>query len=71
MLSSPNVSDLMDKVGNRYEVALVVATRARQIAAKRLREGSNDISDTVDTASKEIESNKIIIERIETKEEEK
>lgn len=71
MLSNPSVGDLMDKVGNRYEVALAVATRARQIAKKRIADESDDISDTVDIASKEIAEGKIRIKQIDTKEEEK
>ena len=58
MLSKPSVGDLEEKIGNRYEVSLAVAKRARQIAKRRLEEGSEDISDTVDSATKEIESGK-------------
>lgn len=54
MLSMPSVNDLISKVGNRYEVVLAVAKRARYISAKRLEEGSNDIKDAVDIASHEI-----------------
>jgi len=71
MLSDPSVSDLMSKVGNRYEVSLAVSKRARQIAAKRLREESMDISDTVDIAAKEIESGRITVEKIDVDEDDK
>lgn len=54
MLAKPSVNDLMKKVGNRYEVALTVAKRARQISAKRLVEGDPDITDAVDIASNEL-----------------
>lgn len=54
MLSKPSVNEMMKKIGNRYEVALTVAKRARQISARRLEEGDPDISDPVDVASKEI-----------------
>ena len=54
MLSSPNVNDLMEKAGNRYETALAVAKRARTIAAKRLERGDLNIKDTVDIAAEEI-----------------
>ena len=54
MLSSPNVNDLMEKAGNRYETALAVAKRARAIAAKRLARGDLNIKDTVDIAAEEI-----------------
>lgn len=61
MLSRPCVGDLEDKVGNRYEIALSVAKRARQISKKRLETGSEDISDAVDTASQEIMDGKTIV----------
>lgn len=54
MLSKPSVNEMMKKIGNRYEVALTVAKRARQISARRLEEGDLDISDPVDVASNEI-----------------
>ena len=31
MLSKPNVNDLMEKAGNRYESVIAIAKRARQI----------------------------------------
>lgn len=62
MLSKPSVGDLEGKFGNRYEVSLAVAKRARQIAKKRLEEGSENISDTVDVASKEFEEGKTVME---------
>ena len=54
MLSNPNIDDLMEKSGNRYETALAVAKRARAIAAKRLERGDLNIKDTVDIAAEEI-----------------
>ena len=54
MLSSPNVEDLMSKVGNRYDVVLAVSKRARKIADNRIAAGSEDITDPVDVASCEI-----------------
>jgi dTDP-4-amino-4,6-dideoxygalactose transaminase len=36
MLSNPNVSEIMPKVGNRYESALAIAKRARNIEARRV-----------------------------------
>lgn len=71
MLSKPNVKDIMPKVGTRYEVAVAIAKRARQIADERLEEGNPDISDPVDVASKEIDSYKVkfVKEKIEEIEE--
>lgn len=61
MLSEPSVGDLIDKIGNRYEVSLSVAKRARQISKKRLNDESEDITDAVDVATKEIVEGKTII----------
>ena len=54
MLSDPNVKKIMPKVGNRYEVALAIAKRARAISEKRCEENDPDIKDPVDIAAKEI-----------------
>lgn len=62
MLAEPGIGDLANKIGNRYEVSLAVAKRARQISKNRLNSGSEDISDPVDIASKEIVEGKTIIE---------
>ena len=59
MLAKPNVKDIMPKVGTRYEVAVAIAKRARQISEERLEEGNPDISDPVDVASKEIDTEKV------------
>ena len=61
MLAKPSVNDIMGKIGTRYEVALAVAKRARQISNKRIEEGDPDISDPVDVASKEIDSGKTVV----------
>ena len=61
MLAKPSVNDVMPKVGTRYEVALAVAKRARQISNKRVEEGDSDISDPVDVATKEIDSGKVTV----------
>lgn len=61
MLAKPSVNDIMGKIGTRYEVALAVAKRARQISNKRIEEGDPDISDPVDVASKEIDSGKVVL----------
>lgn len=71
MLSDPSVNDLMAKVGNRYEVALAVATRARQIAKQRIIDDSDEISDTVDIAANELADGKIRVKQLVTIEEEK
>lgn len=61
MLAKPNAKDIMSKVGTRYEVAVAVAKRARQISEERIEEGDPDISDPVDVAAKEIDSEKVRI----------
>lgn len=61
MLAKPNAKDIMPKVGTRYEVAVAVAKRARQISEERIEEGNPDISDPVDVAAKEIDSEKVKI----------
>lgn len=61
MLAKPNAKDIMSKVGTRYEVAVAVAKRARQISEERIEEGNPDISDPVDVAAKEIDSEKVKI----------
>ena len=38
MLAKPSANDVMPKVGTRYEVAVAVAKRARQIAERRIEE---------------------------------
>jgi len=59
MLSNPNVSEVMPKVGNRYESALAIAKRARNIEARRVAEGDPDIKDAVDIAATEIAEGKV------------
>lgn len=61
MLAKPNVSELIEKADSRYEVALAVAKRARQIAKARLEEGNPDIKDPVDKAAVELEKGKVSI----------
>ena len=63
MLSKPNVSEIMPKVGNRYEVALAIAKRARDIEKKRTIENSSDIRDAVDIASKEIADEEVYVKK--------
>ena len=65
MLSDPNVTKIMPKVGNRYESALAIAKRARNIETRRLVENDPDIKDAVDIAAKEIVEGKVevIIDR--------
>jgi len=67
MLAKPSVNDIMGKIGTRYEVALAVAKRARQISNERIEEGNPDISDPVDVASKEIDSGKVTVSKEEPK----
>jgi len=66
MLSSPNAMDIMPKVGSRYEVALAVSKRARQISDKRVEIGDPDITDTVDIAAKELAEGKVVVDKKES-----
>lgn len=68
MLSNPNVSEIMPKVGNRYESALAIAKRARNIEARRIAENDPDIKDAVDIAATEIVEGKVEV-KIQAKEE--
>lgn len=68
MLSNPNVSEIMPKVGNRYESALAIAKRARNIEARRIAENDPDIKDAVDIAATEIVEGKVEV-KIKSKEE--
>lgn len=61
MLSDPNVSKIAPKVGNRYEAALAVAKRAREIEKKRVEEENPDIKDAVDIAATEIAEEKVYV----------
>lgn len=63
MLAKPSVNEVMPKVGTRYELAIAVAKRARQIAEKRIEEGDPDITDAVDVATKEIAEDVIQVEK--------
>lgn len=63
MLSNPNVSQIIPKVGNRYESALAIAKRARNIENKRIIEGDTDITDAVDIAAKEIAEGKVKVKK--------
>ena len=63
MLAEPSVNEVMPKVGTRYELAIAVAKRARQIAERRIEEGDPDITDTVDVATKEIAEDKVKVSK--------
>ena len=63
MLAKPSVNEVMPKVGTRYELAIAVAKRARQIAERRIEEGDPDITDAVDIATREIAEDKIAVEK--------
>ena len=67
MLSDPNVTKIMPKVGNRYESVLAIAKRARNIETRRIAENDPDITDAVDVAAKEIAEGKVevIVDRSE------
>jgi len=66
MLAKPSVDEVMPKVGTRYELAIAVAKRARQIAERRIEEGDPDITDAVDIATREIAEDKIKVAKQET-----
>lgn len=61
MLSDPNVKKIMPKAGNRYQSALAIAKRARNIENRRVIEGDNSIKDAVDIAAQEIVDEKVIV----------
>ena len=63
MLSNPNVSQIIPKAGNRYESALAIAKRARNIESRRIIEGDRDITDSVDLASREIAEGKVKVKK--------
>ena len=63
MLSKPNVNDLMEKSGNRYESVIAIAKRARQIERRRLATNDPCIDDAVDVASKEICEQKSFVKK--------
>ena len=61
MLSDPNVKKIMPKAGNRYQSALVIAKRARNIENRRVIEGDSCIKDAVDIAAQEIVDGKVLV----------
>lgn len=61
MLSDPNVKKIVPKAGNRYQAALAIAKRARDIEKRRVIEGDPDITDAVDVAAKEIVDEKVYV----------
>ncbi|MBR1883739.1 MAG: DNA-directed RNA polymerase subunit omega [Clostridia bacterium] len=63
MLSKPNVNDLMEKAGNRYEAVIAIAKRARQIERRRIEREDPCIDDSVDVASKEICQQKAFVKK--------
>lgn len=61
MLSDPNEKKILPKVGNRYEAALAIAKRARDIENRRVMEGDPEIKDAVDIAAEEIVDEKVYV----------
>ena len=61
MLSDPNVKKIVPKVGNRYQAALAIAKRARDIEKRRVIENDPDITDAVDIAGKVIAEEKVFV----------
>lgn len=55
MLAEPTIDKILEKSGkSRYQTALLLAKRAREIAAKRLETDSDDIVDPVEVATYEL-----------------
>lgn len=55
MLAEPTIDKILEKSGkSRYQTALLIAKRAREIAAKRLETDSDDIVDPVEVATYEL-----------------
>ena len=63
MISKPNVNELVEKAGNRYDAAIAIAKRARDIGKKRLERGDTNIKDAVDLAATEIYEEKVLIKK--------
>ena len=61
MLSDPNVKKIMPKAGNRYQSALAIAKRARNIENRRVIEGDDCIKNAVDIAANEIVDEKVLV----------
>lgn len=61
MLSKPNVKEIMPKVGNRYQAALAISKRARNIEDRRVAENDRNIHDAVDLAAEEIVNGKAYV----------
>ena len=51
----------MPKAGNRYQSALAIAKRARNIENRRVIEGDTCIKDAVDVAAQEIVDEKVVV----------
>ena len=60
MMTKPTMSDLMQKVDNRYALVIATAKRARQIAMgdEKLTENNNEVS-PVTIAANEINEDKV------------
>lgn len=63
MISKPNVNELVEKAGNRYDAAIAIAKRARDIGKKRLERGDTNIKDAVDLAATEIYEEKVLVKK--------
>ena len=61
MLAKPNVKEIIPKAGNRYQSALALSKRARDIEKKRQLDKSNDIRDAVDIAEDEIANGEVLV----------
>lgn len=62
MIIEPSVEKMLEKVDDRYDLAMAVAKRARQIIAERSEEHSDvDQRDSVKVAVDEIDNGDLIV----------
>ena len=60
MLLDPAVEELIEKVGNKYEMTNIVAKRAKEIQKKNIVDEVNSTENDITVAAKEVHSGKII-----------
>ena len=60
MMLYPPMSDLVDKIGSRYMLVNVVATRARELSQQALEDGYTPEKKAVSAAVDEIYTGKLI-----------
>jgi len=62
MIFEPSVEELTKKVGNTYEVANLLAKRARQIMENPSEEIENGDKKVIQVAAEEIASGKVVLD---------